>query len=262
MSTLKKAIQDTINYARFFDFELTTTELHHWLISGKTYSLASVSKNSNLSDKQSKTRQNRTLITQKKLLILKKVLPLIKLIPSVRLIAVTGSLAMENAKPSDDVDIMIITSSNTLWLTRPFIILILSLFSNRRSPTLSGKHAKDTICPNLWLDTNALLIPKSKQNLYTAHEVLQIKPVLDRGGTYQQFLKKNSWTKKFLTNAYQTLTAKKANTKQENPPSPPFSWLNKLFFLAQYLYMYNRLTSEYVTLHSAYFHPRTIEPKV
>lgn len=261
MLPIKKAIQETINYARFFNFELTTNELHHWLISSKTHALASVTKNSNLSKTLSPTRQKRALLTQKKLLTLKKILPLLSLLPTIRLIAVTGSLAMDNAKPDDDVDIMIVTSPNTLWITRPFVILILALFSKRRLPTTKNKHARNTTCPNLWLDTNALQVPKSKQNLYTAHEVLQAQPVLDRGGTYQQFLKKNSWTNKYLANAYTSLVSR-AKPYKTSTNYPFLSWLNIIFFLFQYIYMSSKITTEHVTLHSAYFHPRTLEPKV
>src|SRR5688572_27313250 len=190
MSPLKQAIKKTINYAKFFDYDLTLNELHHWLISDKTYPLSSIAKNSSLTNKFSNSRKKKALLTQKKLQTLEKVLPLLRMLPTIRLIAITGSLSMNNANPKDDIDIMIITSSNTLWITRPFAILILSLFSKRRHPNQKA-HTKNSICPNLWLDTKALKVPKSKQNLYIENEVLQIKPIFDREETYQSFLLAN-----------------------------------------------------------------------
>lgn len=257
MSTLKQSLTKTLRYAAIFNYQLSLSELHHWLINDQPYSLTSISRLVKLPD-ISPQKDHAAALTQKKLAILRRLLPLLRLLPSIRLVALTGSLAMNNAKPKDDIDLMIITSPHTLWLTRPLIFCLLRLLNVRRTNT--QKHISDRICDNLWLDTQALKVPAFKQNLYTAHEVLQVKPLIDRGQTYQRFITANAWTKKYLCNAYLATRRPIKKNKLSLLPSlatPILSPLNFFAFLFQYLYMRSKITNEYITLHSAYFHPRT-----
>jgi hypothetical protein len=39
-----------------------------------------------------------------------------------------------------------------------------------------------------------------KQDLFTAHEIVQLLPIFERNGTYRKFLNVNLWVKKFLPN--------------------------------------------------------------
>ena len=185
-------VEKTIKYSSFFGASLTLKELHFWLISTQKHSFKEVS---GFVSKQptikkqlvSKHDPNKTKITKQKIKNTQKLISVFKLIPSVKLVALTGSLSAGNPKGDDDIDLMIITSPNTLWLTRPIIILLVSIFSKRRKPPrLCGacgepRGLNDSICTNLWLDMASLEVPKQKQNLYTAHEVLQTKPLFDRG---------------------------------------------------------------------------------
>jgi hypothetical protein len=54
------------------------------------------------------------------------------------------------------------------------------------------------LCPNFLLTENALKI--SEENLYTAHEVVQMIPLYGFG-TYRKFRKLNAWTTSYLPNA-------------------------------------------------------------
>ncbi len=274
MSPLKSAIQSSLKYAKFFDYDLTPTELHLWLCSSKQHSSAALKKclstNSFLKAKVHPTMTQRRLrslsLTQKKLTHLHSVLPYLSLLPTIKFIALTGSLAMDNAKPNDDIDIMIVTSTNTLWLTRPLVFLLLKALRLRRPITATQTHqVNNKICDNLWLDQSALKVPIVKRSLYTAHEVLQVKPILNRGATYQSFITQNSWVKKYLANAYKGITtsfssSQKSNISKQGRGSIPL--LNRLAFHLQYLYMKRKLTSEYVTPHSAYFHPRDLSKEL
>ena len=93
---------------------------------------------------------------------------------------------------------MVVTSADTLWLTRPLVILFLKALGLRR-PTSLPEHqsprVSDKVCDNLWLDETALALPEVKRNLYTAHEVLQARPLFDRGNTHAKFILANPWTK-------------------------------------------------------------------
>lgn len=262
-SQLADAVRLTKQYSSYFNFPLTTTNLHYWLISPQKYSLDLVSKyhTQKLSKSQiSHIKIARELSFQK----YKKALPFVKAIRhliSIKMVAITGSVAINSAKSSDDIDIFIVTSPNTLWLTRIIIYLIASLFFKRRKVRTTPSQFKDSLCFNLWLEEGSLKVPKSKRNLYTAHEVLQIMPIFDRNNTYHQFIIKNSWTKRYLANAYSSLI-NKTHPKSTNinlgifPFNYLVQFLNKLAFQLQFHYMRSKITNEYVTLHSAYFHPK------
>jgi len=145
----------------------------------------------------------RQSFSAKKLMIAKKAARLLSHIPTIQLICVTGSLAMENCDESDDIDLMIVTSANSLWLTRLVVVFLLSIFFKRRKPPRNpsvafgegGPNHPNALCLNLWLDTTALQIPKSLRSLRVAHELAQMKPILNKNQTYEKMLSANSWLK-------------------------------------------------------------------
>lgn len=262
-------VEKTIKYSSFFGASLTLKELHFWLISTQKHSFKEVS---GFVSKQptikkqlvSKHDPKKTKITKQKIKNTQKLISVFKLIPSVKLVALTGSLSAGNPKGDDDIDLMIITSPNTLWLTRPLVVLITSLISKKRRPKTF--IANNQVCLNLWLDMASLEVPKQKQNLYTAHEVLQTKPLFDRGEIHQQFILKNSWVKKHLATAYdqisECLPGGDACRLPRGGSSGFLSLLNLLFFNLQHLYMKPKITNEYITPHAAYFHPQTLYPQI
>ena len=114
------------------------------------------------------------------------------------MVGVTGAQAMNNSDQDDDIDLLIVASRNRLWLTRLFSVLLVEVVAKRRRP--GDRKVKDKICLNMFLDEDHLGIPKSERNLYSAHEVAQLKPLWNRGGTYLRFINANHWTGKFLPN--------------------------------------------------------------
>jgi predicted nucleotidyltransferase len=214
--------------------------------------------NRDLNPKEIVLKDNLKKISEKKIMAAKKIIKILSYFSTVEMIAITGSVAVGNAKEMDDIDLLIVTQKNTLWFTRPFVLLILSVFGRRRLPNSTYLQAANTFCPNLWLDDCSLLVPEDKQNLYTAHEVLQIMPILDRKQSYQRFLHTNNWVKKYLANAFYV----KASIIKPDVPITVLSQFvetlfipfNLLSFIFQYLYMKPKLTKEIVAYHSAYFH--------
>lgn len=180
------------------------------------------------------------------------------------MVAVTGALAMENADKNDDIDLMVVTSGDRLWIVRPLAILLVSLFFKRRKPSKFSNHSnhsdhfsyKNHICLNLWLDESALEIPQAQRDLYTAHELAQMKPVVNRGGTYEKMMWENRWGRKFLANAW-----KNFNRQIYKYPNRQIDkWnlidlLNRAVFYLQLKYMRPKMTNERVSLHAAFFHP-------
>lgn len=183
----------------------------------------------------------------------RKITKILSFIPTVLLLGISGSLSLENAKKTDDIDIFIITRKNTLWITRAIVLLLLIVLGEKRA---SGeKFAKDKICPNMFMSESALFFSKEKQNLFTAHEIAQLKIFVNKSNIYERFLQSNSWILDFMPNCARI----KKNFSYKNS-------LNDLIFaffypiefllrLMQRIYMHKKITKEIVGKNIAQFHP-------
>jgi hypothetical protein len=83
-------------------------------------------------------------------------------------------------------------------LTRLFSVFLVELTGKRRRP--GDQKVKDKICLNMLLDESHLAIPEKERDLFSAHEVCQMKPLWEKERTYQKFLKANQWSQEFLPN--------------------------------------------------------------
>jgi len=162
----------------------------------------------------------------------KTYIKLLSLFAQIKLVGLSGSIAMMNAKEGDDIDLFIICAKNRLFTGR-FIALVFaqllglrrlrdsgeqflsheSLTSASRGPLESEKIAfpsshRDKVCLNLFFDERALPVPKFKQTQYVAHEVLQMKPIINKNCTYEKFLYANRWVLSFFPNASQIFNFK------------------------------------------------------
>jgi len=212
MNKIQTAVLQTLAYADVFDYPLTIEELQKFLIGQKADSqslkktlkaLEKVSSKGNYFFLRNKAkninqREKRKKWSQKKWLLAQKVASWLRIIPWIKMVAVTGNLAMDNADRDDDIDLLIITSERRLWLTRLFTNFLVEIVANRRRP--GDKEVKDKICLNMFLDENHLRIPVKEQNLFTAHEVCQLKPLWVKDQIYQKFIQENLWSRKFLPN--------------------------------------------------------------
>lgn len=159
---------------------------------------------------------------------------------------------MKNAKDESDIDLMIICKKETLWSTRlvAYLLLLLSGFSVRKP---KDKEEKDRLCINIWLDeTNLLWV---KQNIFTAHEIAQAIPLVNKNKTWEKFVKENSWTVNFWPKAI--LGHKKTSRKleQKRLANLLLRGFNPLAFWAQLAYMKSKVTREVVSPNRALFHP-------
>lgn len=189
----------TLAYADVFDYPLTAAEIKRWLIKGDSFASAKASPYWNYLPGRAqlvRLRRRREQTSRAKLAKLKNLIFIFKLIPWVKLVCVTGALAMNNADTEDDIDLMIVTVKNRLWLTR--LIISLLFWPHLRGGRMDSSKVADRICINLWLDETALVI--KQQSLYIAHEICQAQPIFDRDNTYQKFINANLWYKKFLPN--------------------------------------------------------------
>lgn len=197
-------------------------------------------------------RLMRKRISARKIEIAKRAARVLSMIPTIKMVAVTGSLSMENATDIGDIDLMVITKRGSLWRTRLLAYVILKSFKfSLRSP--KDKNQKDKLCLNIWLDENHLLWNPKKRNIYTAHEIAQIKPLVNKDKTYQRFLSKNSWINDYWPNAVKTMKVETSKSSTKNSLTSRF--FEKFAYLLQYNYMKKNITQEVVTLTRALFHP-------
>ena len=117
---------------------------------------------------------------------------LLKWLPLVRFVGITGKSAVEGLRMNDDIDLFIITQQGFIWTTRFIVVLLAKIF---------GIHGGNGVCLNLFFDESDLTINKIKQNSYIAHEILQMKPIIDKQNIYHTLIDANRWIFKYFPNA-------------------------------------------------------------
>lgn len=255
MALLNKSQKVAILYHRLFDYQLSPAELKKWEAGPATVGQFTIF-NLQFTNKFKKPNPK---FSNKKLLIAKKAARLLAKIPTVKLVAITGALSMKNASSGSDIDLMIIAQANLLWTTRLLVYLVLRIMNYElRKP--KEKKQGDKLCLNLWLDETALSWPKSDRNLYTAHEIAQTVPLVNKKRTYERFLAKNKWILDYWPKAVklpqETRLLGDKNARNNLFWSILVSSLEYLCFHLQYLYMRPKITREVITSHKALFHPR------
>jgi hypothetical protein len=175
------------------------------------------------------------------------------------MVGITGSLAMHNSDPKSDIDLMIITQKNTLWISRLIILIILIILKipMRRA---RNREEKDKLCLNLWLDETALVWPTSERNIFTAHEITQVIPVVNKHQTHERFIESNSWIKDWWPKAVIVQSAKCKVQRGGFLCAMCYALCTTLEPLARKLqlwYMKSKITTEVVSPHCALFHPKT-----
>ncbi len=205
----KNSILKTLAYFDIFDYPLSASEISQY--SEVTISKEDQARNSLQVGKYKgfyflknrkeivMLRKQRQIISRKKMLTAKNVSQVLLKIPSVCLIGVSGTLAMNNCQEDDDIDLFVITKKGTLWTTRLLLLLILQLLGVRRKR--NELNASNKICLNMVVDENELTLSKKRQNLYGAHEIIQLIPLFERANTYNRFIIANNWIFRFLPNS-------------------------------------------------------------
>ncbi len=210
--SLRRAILVTVIYADLFDHALTRDEIHRYLI-GQAASAAEVvamlEDGAELRFDIEQTedrfqlrgrpplaniRRERVAASAALWPVAKRYGAWIARLPLVRLVGVTGALAMNNARPDDDIDLFILAQPGRLWLCRLLVLGMVKLAARQGY----------VLCPNFFLSTDHLRL--SERNLFTAHEVVQMVP-LERNRWYDAFIEANGWVTDFLPNAFARRTA-------------------------------------------------------
>lgn len=181
--------------------------------------------------------------------------------PTILAIFLTGSLAMSNSDVGSDIDFMIITKNHRLWTTRLLLTLYTELLGLRRRPHSTKNSGK--LCLNLYLTPASYQLPSTKRSLYTAYELIQAVPLYDPSNTRTSLLSANPWIQDFLPNAPQrTVPSPRSDLVGHPTRSDLAGFIEKLVYRLQLWYMHPKLTREYVTPNSAFFHPHNPGEKV
>ncbi len=265
----------SIVYHNLFDYPLSLSDLGRWRAkdSGKKISDADITSKKGFYFLQGKEeivfkRILRQKISAQKMEIAKAAAKKLSAVPFVKMVAVTGSLAMENPAEESDIDLMIVTRHGTLWMTRLFYLICL-IGQIRRS---GEKEQKDKLCLNIWLDESDL--KWKEKNIYSAHEIAQIVPLVNKNKTYEKFLSENKWILKFwpdsvkIPNSKHGILDKKLRRFMDEDSKfkllKGFNVISDfvlrtsdfIAFKIQFLYMRKKITREVISPTRALFHPQ------
>lgn len=208
IQNLADAILHTVVYADLFDYPLTSQQIHRFL-TGYSAPLASVEEALAHDDRLRQRlgsiqpywflvgreslvelRRQRDAFSQALWRKARRYGALVASVPFVRMVAITGSLSMNNAiDPGDDIDLLIVTAQDRLWLARGMVILLVHL----------ARLERMELCPNYLMSEHRLHL--GEPSLFTAHELAQLIPLCGQDA-YHRLLDNNTWLSEYLPNFY------------------------------------------------------------
>ena len=276
----RQRILATIIYADIFEYPLTLREVMYWLpfvTREKTKVQTVVRELVNaqiltmkqgylyLYDRQKlpRLRAEREISSGEKMVVATRAAKILSRIPTVECIGVTGGVSMNNANSADDIDICIIASDHTVWMTRLLATLIFDIKHIRRKP--KDNEVKDKICLNMFWSKNSN--PVSVYDWYTAHEILQMRVLFDRRDALRTFFSLNEWVKPLFPRAWQERmneVRKSFNntTVMDRIYILFFRIFEPIVYIFQLVIMHSKRTTEVITRECIRFHPKDSRPKV
>lgn len=139
-------------------------------------------------DRYIKKRLEKEEYSKKMWKVVKYVVHIIKRFPFVRAVLVTGSLSKNSSGRDSDLDFMVITKSDRLWISRTLLMLFKKIFLLN-----SYKY----FCINYFITEDSLEV--EEKNIFVATEVATVKGVFNTG-LMRKFLESNKWVNEFFPN--------------------------------------------------------------
>jgi hypothetical protein len=203
---LGDAVILSLAYAAVFDFAMTRRELHRYLIGMECrpdelgqmldddprLSQHVITRGDLVTlrgrDGLFATRTERDRATARQWPTARRYARAVASLPFVRMVAVTGGLAAGNAVEGGDVDLLVVTRTGRLWLSRASTIAIV------RYAAWRGWD----VCPNYFLTQRAVNL--TDQDLYAASELVRMVPIAGHR-VYQRMRARNAWAAGYFPNA-------------------------------------------------------------
>ncbi len=200
MTPLEKSILATLVYYDTIGLPLTSFEIYRYLINPRHFSFKINQEDLSLSEiyRALKAQSLKKIIEYKdgfyflkgrgdlvsqrikankivnqKWRKIKLIVKFFQVFPYLRLIAISGSLAVGNAKPESDIDFLVVAKHGRIWTCRTFLSLFLQILGKRRH----GRKTKDRICLNHFISDNSLKI--KLPSLYNAQTYAHLIPLLE-----------------------------------------------------------------------------------
>lgn len=255
MDLLDKEIQKTIEYGRQFGVIYDAKEIGRRLISNQTRSVDQVEKHIQRQGLLKVTTKLSPYFARKLEIATSFAKNIEKYFPDILMVAVTGSVAAGYCKKTDDIDLMIITKSNRLWLNR-LLLRVFVLLNKIPHRKFGQKEMENDLCFNLWMEEDEMTLPTGKRCLRNAMDTILMIPTMDKGNTYEKFLLENAWVKKYVASGYsRQLGDTNLSRVKLARRLDIMSLINWLVFWPQWWYMKGRISTEVVSLKRAFFHP-------
>lgn len=196
----------------------------------------------------------------KKEALVEELVALVRRCPWVLGLALTGSYAAGGAVEKDDIDFLVVTQKNRLWLAR--LWLLFYSWRRGRRPHIPGDISQSWDF-NFWLDETRLRLPPQKRTVYEAYELLQTRWVFERDGLSDTLWKQNAWVKRFLVRPPRLRKFVRPARLARSVLTVALSVIlatvadvaNVFAFLAQVGYRTLRHGRQKADAHSAFFHP-------
>jgi len=273
MTNVEEAILKTICYRDIFDYPLTVSEIHKFLVGEKANEITTKKyleelRGRGLVDERdgfyflagkpelARRRVTRNALSAEKYERAYDLSQILKNIPWVKAVFATGALAAGNAGEEDDIDFMVVTEPNRVWLVRAWAYLAFMFKGLKRKRGKEEDPGK--VCLNMFLSEGALTLPKGERNLFTAHEICLARPLWAKDQLQARFFAENSWVKEFFPN-WELPQADKREVKEQRGT---FSKLDDLARKIQLWYMESRRTRETVERDRIMFHPVDLSRKI
>ena len=219
---LHQAIRRTLAYYDVFEYPLRDGEVWRWLYRGvgetweatlaevqqALHDLVTVKKIETANDMfylpgrahLVRIRGERKVRGDRKWRRAKSVARFLEVVPYVKLVAVVNTLAIDNARSESDIDLLIVTEPERIWVTRMMVTGIVEMLGYRRH----GDKIKDHVCLSFYLTTRALDLTPLKSAPDDPHFmfwVTQAVPLMDEK-TYENFVNANRPLTARLPNAW------------------------------------------------------------
>lgn len=209
-----------------------------------------------------KKRIDRAILSKNKVNKVSHYLKILSSFPQINLVGLSGAVAVEGASKTDDVDLFIIAGQGRLWTARFLAVFLAELFGLRRRR--KAKKVKDKVCLNLFFEESNLSVLKSKRNVYVGHEILQMKPLVNKDRVYERFLAANSWAYGIFPNVRPIgrgeIGMRRSLTSPFSLLTSPFTALVEGLLKTLQLYIIEKhKTTEIITDTQLWFHPADFE---